>query len=46
MGTCVQVYVDAWRIEGICAHDKQTAIPKRNRKPLSEERCAKRHHDE
>lgn len=47
MGTCAQVYVDAWRRQDKCAHDKQTAILKKKKKqPLSEERYAKRNHDE
>ncbi len=34
MGTCVQVYVDAWRRRDKCAHDKQPAILKRKEKNL------------
>lgn len=40
MGACVQVDVDAQGRQGICAHDKQ------KKKALSEERYAKRKHDE
>lgn len=46
MGACVQVCVDAWRRQGICAHGKQTAILKRKEKPLSEERYAKSNFDD
>jgi len=44
VGTCARGYVDAWRRQ----HDKQTTIleKKKNKKPLSKQRYAKRKRDE